>query len=81
MDCSKNYCDCSLSSRHCHTDNDDYMFYYIGLILGLIVISALRAFIFFMMTAIASRNLHNAMFGNLLRTPISFFDTNPIGEH
>ena len=28
----------------------------------------------------ASRNLHNKMFKAILRAPILFFDTNPVGE-
>ena len=39
-----------------------------------------RAVMFYFVCVNASRVLHNKMFASVLRTPVRFFDTNPIGK-
>ena len=41
----------------------------------------IRAILTFLTCLAAARNLHNKMFKSVLRTPILFFDTNPVGMH
>ncbi|XP_075538961.1 ATP-binding cassette subfamily C member 4-like isoform X1 [Dermacentor variabilis] len=47
---------------------------------GLILSSMVRTVAFFVMCMRASVNLHNRMFRCIIRAPILFFDTNPIGR-
>ncbi|KAH9371456.1 hypothetical protein HPB48_020725 [Haemaphysalis longicornis] len=47
---------------------------------GLILTSMARTVAFFVMCMRASVNLHNRMFRCIIRAPIYFFDTNPIGR-
>lgn len=47
---------------------------------GLVLSSMARTVAFFVMCMRASVNLHNRMFRSVIRAPIYFFDTNPIGE-
>ncbi len=67
--------------RYNHTDDNTYKFYYVGLIIGMIIVGALRQYVFITMTTLAARNLHNTMFGIVLRAPISFFDIKPVGMY
>ncbi len=46
-----------------------------------IVINFARTIMFYFVCVNASRVLHNRMFASVLRAPVYFFDTNPIGEH
>ena len=39
-----------------------------------------RSVLFFYVCVNAAKILHNRMFGAVLRAPIRFFDTNPIGK-
>ena len=52
-----------------------------GLLGSLITLSTLRAILFFLLMLNASRIVHNRMFARVLRAPILFFDTNPVGKH
>jgi len=54
---------------------------YGGIVGGSISIVILRAVLAFVICLAAARNLHNKMFKSVLRTPILFFDTNPVGKH
>ncbi|XP_037285276.2 ATP-binding cassette sub-family C member 4 isoform X2 [Rhipicephalus microplus] len=47
---------------------------------GLLLSSMARTVAFFVMCMRASVNLHNRMFSCIIRAPIRFFDTNPIGR-
>eukprot|EP00123_Amoebidium_parasiticum_P016908 comp23635_c0_seq1/m.40294 comp23635_c0_seq1/g.40294 ORF comp23635_c0_seq1/g.40294 comp23635_c0_seq1/m.40294 type:complete len:1411 (-) comp23635_c0_seq1:61-4293(-) len=53
---------------------------YAGIVVALIVMSKFRAIYFFNKTLDSSRNLHNTMFEKVMRSPISFFDANPVGR-
>ncbi|GFN81907.1 multidrug resistance-associated protein 4 [Plakobranchus ocellatus] len=61
---------------------DSYFNLYVhgGIILALIVSSMSRALLFFRCAVKAGEHLHNMMFARILRTHISFFDTNPVGR-
>ncbi len=47
--------------------------------LGLVVSAEWRNAEFFAVGVRASRNLHNQMFWNVVRSPVYFFDFNPVG--
>ncbi len=53
---------------------------YVGLVAGGIILSLTRALLFFQILINASQHLHNRMFAALLRAPIYFFDSNPVGK-
>lgn len=45
-----------------------------------VVLNVVRAFLFYSICVNASCVLHSKMFAAVLRTPMRFFDTNPIGQ-
>lgn len=53
---------------------------YAVLIVTLFITTVLRSITFFLICMRASKNLHNNIFGRLLRAPVAFFDTNPVGR-
>lgn len=53
---------------------------YGGLTGAVIVFTFTRVLLFFLLLLRASRLLHNKMFGAVLRAPVHFFDTNPVGR-
>ncbi|GFT55310.1 hypothetical protein NPIL_228742 [Nephila pilipes] len=53
---------------------------YAGLVFIVFLLSLLRTTTFFQMCMKASRTLHNKMFRCVLRSPVSFFDSNPVGR-
>ncbi|XP_046746876.1 ATP-binding cassette sub-family C member 4-like isoform X2 [Diprion similis] len=53
---------------------------YTALIIATIFLVILNSLIFVRICMNASRNIHNFMFANLLRAPMRFFNTNPIGR-
>ena len=53
---------------------------YGGLTGAVILLSFTRVFLFFVLLLRASRLLHNKMFAAVLRAPVLFFDTNPVGK-
>jgi ATP-binding cassette subfamily C (CFTR/MRP) protein 4 len=64
----------------CFLSDVDHIGIYSGLVASLIVFATLRIFLFVLLMLNSSRVLHNRMFGKILRAPILFFDTNPIGR-
>lgn len=63
-----------------HTSVEEiYMIIYGGLVAGTLVLSFIRVLLFFHVTVKASEKLHSHMFDAVIRAPIYFFDTNPIG--
>ncbi|CAH1105114.1 unnamed protein product [Psylliodes chrysocephalus] len=69
-------------------DNEHYkiiktyyaMYFYGGLIVGAILLTTGRSFLYFKMCMMSSKNLHSKMFHSLLKAPMRFFDTNPSGR-
>ena len=53
---------------------------YAGTTAAAILINFARTIAFYFICVNASRVLHNRMFAAVLRAPVLFFDTNPIGE-
>ena len=53
---------------------------YVFLVFGTILAALTTAVLFLYVTVSASENLHNKMFASILRAPIYFFDTNPVGK-
>ncbi|XP_013924730.1 PREDICTED: multidrug resistance-associated protein 4 [Thamnophis sirtalis] len=65
------------------TENLDLPWYlgiYAGLTVATILFSILRSLLMFHILVNAARTLHNKMFQSVLRTPVLFFDRNPIGR-
>ncbi|GBP23004.1 Probable multidrug resistance-associated protein lethal(2)03659 [Eumeta japonica] len=56
------------------------IYIYTAMVIGLVVISLLRSFMFFSMSMTASTRLHNTMFACITRAPMRFFHTNPSGR-
>ena len=54
--------------------------YCLGLSLLSVVMLFIRTMSYFVSCHITARSLHNQMFNALLRAPVFFFDSNPIGE-
>lgn len=53
---------------------------YSALVVGLFVTTFLRSTLFFFMCNRASVNLHNSIFARILRSPMSLFESNPVGK-
>ena len=47
---------------------------------GSVTIVFVRGFLSFYLFCAASRTLHNKMFDSIIRAPMQFFDTNPVGK-
>lgn len=61
-------------------DLDLYLGVYAGLTATSVVFGFVRSLIFFNVLVSSAQTLHNNMFNAILRTPIHFFDINPIGR-
>ncbi|XP_062258726.1 ATP-binding cassette sub-family C member 4-like isoform X1 [Platichthys flesus] len=61
-------------------DLDLYLGVYAGLTASSVVFGFLRSLVFFNVLVSSSQTLHNSMFTAILRTPVHFFDINPIGR-
>ncbi|XP_064381893.1 ATP-binding cassette sub-family C member 4-like isoform X2 [Halichondria panicea] len=64
----------------CSLDDDQRRGVYGALIVSLIGFNLLRAVMCYAICVNASRVLHNRMFASVMRVPVLFFDTNPIGR-
>ena len=53
---------------------------YAALVLSVFLLSLVRTTSFFQMCMKASITLHNKMFRSVLRSPVAFFDNNPVGK-
>lgn len=63
-----------------YIDSHRNIYIFTGIIGGVFIFGMMRALLFFKIAVDASQQLHNNMFTRILRAPISFFDTNPVGE-
>lgn len=61
-------------------DRNVSIYIYSGFIIGVIVVTIIRSFLFFKVAMISSVNLHRRMFHALLEAPMRFFDINPSGR-
>ncbi|XP_031714239.1 multidrug resistance-associated protein 4-like [Anarrhichthys ocellatus] len=61
-------------------DLDLYLGVYAGLTATSVVFGFLRSLVFFNVLVSSAQTLHNSMFNAILRTPVHFFDINPIGR-
>ncbi|XP_031558850.1 multidrug resistance-associated protein 4-like, partial [Actinia tenebrosa] len=61
-------------------DRDTYIIVYGVLVVVGMVTNLLSFVLLFRLFVLASKNLHNNMFNSVLRAPIYFFDTNPVGR-
>uniref|UniRef100_A0A8C7QWV3 Multidrug resistance-associated protein 4 n=1 Tax=Oncorhynchus mykiss TaxID=8022 RepID=A0A8C7QWV3_ONCMY len=57
-----------------------YMGIYAGLTLASVIFGFARSLLMFNVLVKAAQSLHNRMFNSILRTPVRFFDINPIGR-
>jgi ATP-binding cassette subfamily C (CFTR/MRP) protein 4 len=64
----------------CSLNVDQRVGVYGGTVLSVIIVNLTRTIAFFFVCVNASRILHNQMFASILRAPVLFFDTNPIGR-
>ncbi|XP_022093416.1 multidrug resistance-associated protein 4-like isoform X2 [Acanthaster planci] len=70
--------DCQNASKY---DNQShYVRIYAMLCGGSTLLLFVRSFLFFHLFVTASRALHNQMFASIVRAPMQFFDTNPVGR-
>ena len=63
-----------------YVDSYSNIYIFTGIIAAVFVFSMVRALLFFKVAVDASQKLHNSMFTRILRAPIGFFDTNPVGQ-
>ncbi|XP_063867034.1 ATP-binding cassette sub-family C member 4-like isoform X1 [Scylla paramamosain] len=63
-----------------YMDTNANIYIYSGMTVGLFLLSLCRTVIFFMMCMKSSKTLHNNMFKAIIRVPIKFFDTHPVGQ-
>lgn len=70
----------SSSSQGQELNRDLYLGIYSVFVICLLFFTLLRTQLFFKLTIVASRKLHEKMFNALLRAPSYFFDTNSIGR-
>ncbi|XP_078589212.1 ATP-binding cassette sub-family C member 4-like [Branchiostoma floridae x Branchiostoma japonicum] len=61
-------------------DTNFYLYVFTGVTVAVVVLSTVRTLFMFYNCIMASHNLHNTMFHTIIRTPILFFDTNPVGR-
>uniref|UniRef100_UPI003AAC6783 ATP-binding cassette sub-family C member 4-like n=1 Tax=Centroberyx gerrardi TaxID=166262 RepID=UPI003AAC6783 len=61
-------------------DIDFYLGIYAGLTAATIIFGFVRNFLLFNILVKCAQSLHNRMFNSILRTPVRFFDINPIGR-
>ncbi|XP_074520696.1 ATP-binding cassette sub-family C member 4-like [Halichoeres trimaculatus] len=71
-----------LNATHPHED-DNLTFYlsiYAGLTAAAVLLGFARSLVIFHVLVKAAQSLHNSMFNAIIRTPVRFFDVNPIGR-
>jgi ATP-binding cassette subfamily C (CFTR/MRP) protein 4 len=63
----------------CNLTNNQRIGLYALFVGSVWVTSLLRSFLFYILALRSARVLHDRMFTSVLRSPMLFFDTNPIG--
>ncbi|XP_016893938.1 multidrug resistance-associated protein 4-like isoform X2 [Cynoglossus semilaevis] len=61
-------------------DRDFYLGIYAGLTAATVFFSFARSLLLFYLLIMSAKILHNQMFDTVLRAPVRFFDTNPVGR-
>ncbi|XP_019852693.1 PREDICTED: multidrug resistance-associated protein 4-like, partial [Amphimedon queenslandica] len=77
------WADCNsenLNQSTCLLDDNQRIGISGAFVVSLIIIGALRVILYFILLLNAAKVVHNNMFAKVLRAPILFFDTNPIGR-
>uniref|UniRef100_A0A182PE47 Uncharacterized protein n=1 Tax=Anopheles epiroticus TaxID=199890 RepID=A0A182PE47_9DIPT len=69
-----------VNERAVTTSTVDFLYTYGVIIIGVVVFTIFRGYLFFNICMKASRNLHDRMFARILTAPMRFFDTNPSGR-
>ncbi|KAI4886639.1 hypothetical protein NFI96_012768 [Prochilodus magdalenae] len=59
---------------------DFYLGIYSGLTVATLIFGFMRSLMMFNALVLSAQTLHNRMFNSILRTPVRFFDINPIGR-
>ncbi|XP_077392260.1 ATP-binding cassette sub-family C member 4-like isoform X4 [Festucalex cinctus] len=67
-------------SLHRQPDLDLYLSVYAGLTGAAVVFGFARSLVFFNVLVSSAQTLHNRMFASILRSPVHFFQINPIGR-
>jgi ATP-binding cassette subfamily C (CFTR/MRP) protein 4 len=70
----------TMSNEEWFKERDKNKFYFLGLSLLSVGLLFIRTLSYFISCHITARSLHNQMFNALLRAPVFFFDSNPIGQ-
>ncbi|KAG7282914.1 hypothetical protein CRUP_018414 [Coryphaenoides rupestris] len=65
---------------HLDLDLDLYLGVYAGLTVASVAVGFVRSLLFFNVLVRSAQTLHRSMFSALLRTPVRFYDLNPIAE-
>ena len=68
-----------LNRSTCFLSDNERIGIYGGLVGSLVIYGTLRSVLIYGLLLNASRVVHNKMFARVLRAPVLFFDTNPIG--
>lgn len=71
----------NVTSATPYVDSFLNVYIYIGLVGGAFLLGLCRTVLFFWICTSASVVLHNRMFSSIIRSPMTFFDNNPIGEY
>uniref|UniRef100_A0A8D0CMH0 Multidrug resistance-associated protein 4 n=1 Tax=Sander lucioperca TaxID=283035 RepID=A0A8D0CMH0_SANLU len=85
---TSNYYNLAIIGKHgvhqalsiCCADGFFFSLLWSGLTATSVVFGFLRSLVFFNVLVSAAQTLHNSMFDAILRTPVHFFDINPIGR-
>ncbi|UJR31942.1 hypothetical protein I4U23_019415 [Adineta vaga] len=70
----------TMSDNEWFKERDRYFYILLGLSLLSVILLFIRTMAYFISCHITARSLHNQMFNALLRVPVLFFDSNPIGR-
>lgn len=76
----RSQCSVLNESSTCSLSTDKRIAIYFSLAIGIAIFSSTVAVLSSILFVRASQVLHNRMFSHVLRAPIHFFDTNPIGK-